>query len=96
MSRADAAAMIVRNQATLVARTLGAETSPGIWTFEDDRLRIAFDIGNPHAVDVFKKSGRETRVFGAIFKPDDGDSVTVIWLNGSWQASLKLLAEGCA
>ena len=70
-------------------------TAPDLHTFSDQRLRIAYDTGSPHAIDIYKISEPEIRVLGAIWNPE-GDCVVVLHRCGSWEDYLQRLARGLA
>ncbi len=92
MSQAEIYALTFRDQAMRVALAKGAITVPEQHTFTDARLRIEFWPRSPHALDIWKRSDRETKVFGQIWTPD-GDAVMTVDKTGSWETSLARLAK---
>jgi hypothetical protein len=96
MARADDAAQELRDQAVRVVLARGAITvaTPEQRTFTDARLRIEFWPGSPCAIDIYKASDHETKVFGQIWNPD-GDAVTVVHQHGSWEDILARVAKAC-
>ena len=76
-----------------VAMSKGTPTSPDLHGYADARLRIVYCTGSPHALDIWKISETEVRVFGLIWT--DADAVVVIHRGGSWEQYLRRVAVGC-
>jgi hypothetical protein len=105
MSQAEISALKIRDLAVSVVMAHGAEAkgadrlhlklpaAPDLHTYSDQRLRIAYDTGMPHAIDIYKIGDREVRTFGAIWNPE-GDCVVVLHRCGSWEQYLQRLAKG--
>jgi hypothetical protein len=90
MSQAEQAALKIRDQAIGVVMANNARQSGELHTYADARLRIEYCSGMPHALDIWKVSETEVRVFGMIWNPT-GDCVVVLHRGGSWEKYLVRL-----
>jgi hypothetical protein len=92
MTKADKDGLILRDAAALVVQNLGAEISPDFWTYDNERIRIAYDCADPNTLEIWE---RERKVFCVIWQ-SDGDSVVVHHLFGAWQTALRAQAKTLA
>jgi hypothetical protein len=101
MNGRDIAIWNLRDLARSVALQQGSRVDvdgTNVVTYADARLRIEFTpsiagSSNPSMVDVLKISdGRPMKVLSVLW-PAVGEGMVVIYLTGSWEQSLKLLAK---
>jgi hypothetical protein len=78
-------------RAVSVVLAHGTITAPDLHSYSDQRLRIEFCTGSPHAIDIFKIGDREQRVLGVIWS--DLDCVVVLHRCGSWEQYLQRPAK---
>jgi hypothetical protein len=101
MNGRDMAIWELRDTARSVALQQGWRVDvdgTSVVTYSDARLRVEFTPGiagasNPSMIDVWKISdGRPVKVLSVLW-PVVGEGMVVIYLTGSWEQSLKLLAK---
>jgi hypothetical protein len=92
MTKADKAGLILRDAAALIVQKLGVEISPDFWTYDNERIRIAYDCADPNTLEIWE---RERKVFCVIWQ-SDGDSIVVHRVFGAWEKALTAQAKTLA
>jgi len=97
LSLADKQALVLRDLAVNVVMAKGTVTASDLYSYHDARIRIEYNSGEPHALDLFKRGvvgSRDVKVLSVIWNDGDGsDAVVVLHHGGSWEVSLKRLAK---
>jgi hypothetical protein len=92
MTKADERGLVLRDAAALVVQKLGVEISPDFWTYDTERIRIAYDSADPNTLEIWE---RERKVFCIIWQ-SSGDSVVVHHSFGAWETALRAQARSLA
>jgi hypothetical protein len=91
MTKADERGLVLRDAAALVVQKLGVEISPDFWTYDTERIRIAYDSADPNTLEIWTHEGVEKKVFCIIWQ-SDGDSIVVHHSFGAWETALRAQA----
>jgi hypothetical protein len=89
MTKADERGLVLRDAAVLVVQKVGVEIAPDFWTYNNERIRIAYDSADPNTLEIWTRDeGVEKKVFCIIWQ-SDGDSIVVHHSFGAWETALK-------
>jgi hypothetical protein len=82
----DLAVMVVEAKGVLISN------APGLYSYRDTRIRIAYSKGRPQSLNVCRHGELELKVLSVLWIYG-GDGVVVVHRTGSWEDSLRRLAK---